>query len=287
MEVGIGLPNTVAETRGPEIVEWARAAEEAGFSSLGTIDRIAYPNFEPLISLTAAAAVTERIRLLTSIILSPLRKSVPLFAKQAVSLDNISGGRLVLGLAVGGREDDYQASGVDFHGRGKIFDAQLAAIKDIWAGKTDYAEPLAPDPVTDGGPTLIIGGSVEVAFNRAAKYGAGWMMGGGPPEFFGPAVQQLESAWSEAGREGTPLKKALAYYSLGPDAEANATRSIGRYYSFFGEDGAKMMAGNVLTSPEAIKQQVSAFEAVGCDELVLFPADPGVEQVTLLHEALG
>src|SRR3954447_26165195 len=106
MEIGIGLPNAVAGTDGRALVEWARRAEDAGFSSLGTIDRIAYPNYESLIALAAAAAVTERIGLVTSILLAPLR-SAALLAKQAASIDNISGGRLTLGLAVGGRADDY------------------------------------------------------------------------------------------------------------------------------------------------------------------------------------
>src|SRR3954447_21259805 len=107
MDVGIGLPNTVLGVDRNGIVEGARAAEDAGFSSLGTIDRIAYPNFESLISLAAAAAVTERIKLTTDILLAPTRRAA-LLAKQAATIDQISDGRLVLGLAVGGREDDYE-----------------------------------------------------------------------------------------------------------------------------------------------------------------------------------
>src|SRR3982751_156332 len=106
MEIGIGLPNAVRDVDRRGIVDWARRAEAAGFSSLGTIDRIVYPNYESLIALAAAAAVTERIRLLTSVLLAPLRPT-PLLAKQAMSVDNISGGRLELALADGGREDDY------------------------------------------------------------------------------------------------------------------------------------------------------------------------------------
>lgn len=80
--------------------------------SLGTIDRIAYPNYESLVSLAAAAAVTERIGLVTDILIAPLRTNSTLFAKQAATIDNLSGGRLTLGLAVGGRPDDYEVSGV-------------------------------------------------------------------------------------------------------------------------------------------------------------------------------
>src|SRR3954463_16261057 len=113
MDVGIGLPNAVRGVDRRGIVEWAQRAEEAGFSTLGTIDRIVYPNYESLIALAAAAAVTERIGLATDILIAPLRRSTALLAKQAATVDSLSGGRLVLGLAPGGREDDYEISGAD------------------------------------------------------------------------------------------------------------------------------------------------------------------------------
>ena len=94
-----------------------------------------YPNYEELIALAAAAAVTSRIRLTTSILLGPLHTNTALFAKQAASLDRISGGRLVLGLGIGGREDDFAASGLTMAGRGRRFDEQLDEMRRIWAGE--------------------------------------------------------------------------------------------------------------------------------------------------------
>src|ERR671933_154228 len=150
MDVGIGLPNAVRGVDRTGIVDWAQRAEATGFSSLGTIDRIAYENYEALIALAAAAAVTERIRLLTSVLLAPLRTNTALFAKQAASVDGLSDGRLVLGLAVGGREDDYELSGVDFSSRGQAFDRQLEDLRRLWDG--DDVGPDAP-----GDPTVIVG----------------------------------------------------------------------------------------------------------------------------------
>src|SRR5438309_3957890 len=127
MDIGIGLPNPVPGTPGRALVDWARRAEERGFAGLATIDRIAYPSYESLIALPAAAAATERIGLLTNVLLGPTRNPV-LLAKEAASVDQISGGRLVLGLAVGARPDDFEAGGQEFRNRGRRWDRDLDII---------------------------------------------------------------------------------------------------------------------------------------------------------------
>jgi alkanesulfonate monooxygenase SsuD/methylene tetrahydromethanopterin reductase-like flavin-dependent oxidoreductase (luciferase family) len=124
MEIGIGLPNPVPGTNGGTLVEWARRAEHMGFSSLATIDRIVYPSYDSLISLAAAAAVTERIGLMTNILIGPLRNEV-LLAKEAASVHRLSGGRLILGLAPGGRRDDFMALGNGFETRGGRLEHQI------------------------------------------------------------------------------------------------------------------------------------------------------------------
>src|SRR6478752_2961126 len=134
MDVAIGLPNAVPGTTGAQLTEWARRAEARGFSSLGTIDRIVYQNYEPITALAAAAAVTERIGLCTSVLLGPLRTNVAELAKQSLSVHALSNGRFTLGIGLGAREDDYEASGVDLKGRGRWLDDALERIKEIWEG---------------------------------------------------------------------------------------------------------------------------------------------------------
>ena len=281
MDVGIGLPNAVRGVQRDGIVDWAQRAEAAGFSTLGTIDRIAYPNWESLTVLAAAAAVTERIGLMTDILISPLRTNWALYAKQAATIDNLSGGRLTLGLAVGGREDDYEASRVDFEGRGKQFDAQLEELTSLWGG-----DQVGPAPVDGKRPKILIGGSAKPAFRRAAQYADGWTMGGGTPDDFKQGLAALKEAFESAGRDETPRTSALFYFSLGDDAQKNAEENIGDYYSFLG-DYASQVVDSAAKDADTLKGYFSAFEEAGADEVVCFPASSDPAQVELLAEAAG
>ena len=164
MEIGIGLPTTIPGVQGNQMIDWARRADRAGFWSLGTLDRITYPNYEPLVALAAAAAVTERIRLTTTILIVPYRESAAILAKQTATIHHLSGGRLVLGAAVGGRPDDYEPFGVPMAGRGKRFEEMLEEVKRLWAGdERGIAGGVGPD-VSANPPQLIIGGQADVAF---------------------------------------------------------------------------------------------------------------------------
>jgi alkanesulfonate monooxygenase SsuD/methylene tetrahydromethanopterin reductase-like flavin-dependent oxidoreductase (luciferase family) len=286
MEVGIGLPTTIRGVERDQTLEWARRAEARGFSSLGTIDRIVYDNYDPLIALAAAAAVTERIRLATTILIVPYRANGVLVAKQAASLDRLSGGRLVLGAAVGGREDDYIASGVDFHARGRGFDRMLQQWHDVWAGESfGTAGAVGPRPPR-GRPTLIVGGAVDAAFERAARYGDGWIMGGGSPDQFTERAAKARAAWEAAGREGAPRLMSLAYFALGDRAEQAANDYLRDYYAFTGEF-AGMIADSAAKDAATVSRYVQAFSDAGCDELVVFPCDPDPGQVDLLADAVA
>jgi alkanesulfonate monooxygenase SsuD/methylene tetrahydromethanopterin reductase-like flavin-dependent oxidoreductase (luciferase family) len=285
MKIGIGLPTTIPGATGSQVVDWARRADAAGFSCLGTIDRIVYPNYEPLVALGAAAAVTERIELTTAILILPSRASAAVVAKQAASVHALSGGRLVLGMAVGGREDDFDAADVPFEHRGTRFEQMVEEMKRLWAGEErGSAGGVGPD-VSDNPPTIIIGGQVDAAFRRAAKYGDGWILGGGSPDYFPGAAEKIEAAWRAEGREGEPRKMSLTYFSLDDDPEAATRSTIGDYYAFAPEY-AEMAVAGVAKSEEEVKERVRGFEQAGCDELIMFPSSSDPGQVDKLAAAV-
>lgn len=287
MDLGIGLPNAVPSTTGKQLTDWARAAEEAGFSTLGTIDRIVYPSYESLVALSAAAAVTERIRLATDVLLGPLRQNPSLIAKQMLSLDAVAGGgRTVLGIGAGGREDDFEVGGLSMSGRGAWLDSALEKILAIWNGEGEVESKVGPRPQDDR-PTLLVGGYVQASFERAARFGDGWTQGGSGPDQFEEDAANVEEAWKRHGREGEPYKMALTYFSLGPDAEKDAQASLGSYYAYLGEESSAMIVANAVKDADSVKAVVSSFESKGCDELILFPSSPDPEQVTLLADAAG
>jgi alkanesulfonate monooxygenase SsuD/methylene tetrahydromethanopterin reductase-like flavin-dependent oxidoreductase (luciferase family) len=282
MDVGVGLPTTIDGVDAATVLEWARRAEAAGFSALGTIDRLVYGNWESLVALAAAAAVTERIALTTSILLTPLRPNAAMLAKQTATLDRLSDGRLVLGLAVGGRADDYEASGLDITRRGRVFDAQLEELHAVWSGERG----IGPAPARAGGPQVVIGGTSDAAIRRAVAHGTGWIAGGGGVGAFAATAARVRDAWADAGRDGRPRLLALGYYALGPDARATADAYIQHYYGFLGPV-AEQIAASVLVSDDQVRDDVAAFEAAGCDELILFPSSPDLSQVDLLASARG
>jgi alkanesulfonate monooxygenase SsuD/methylene tetrahydromethanopterin reductase-like flavin-dependent oxidoreductase (luciferase family) len=283
VDIGIGIPNSVRGATGPQLLDWARRAEAAGFSSLGTIGRVAYPTYEELTVLTAAGVVTERIGLLSNILLAPSRSTAEL-AKQAATAQELTGGRLTLGVATGGREDDYALTGRDFAARGRRFDEQLADLRRAFTGEAlaEGSAPVVPDgsrPVP-----ILIGGTSDAAIRRTVEYGIGWTAGGVPPQMVAPFVERVRAAWRDAGREGAPRIAALNYFGLGDTGEKSRGYLLD-YYGFLGPEMAAMIAGSAHRSPESIKEVIAAFREAGVDELILDPTVSDPAQVDLLAKA--
>lgn len=287
MKIGIGLPNAIRGATGDLQIEWARRAEARGFSSLGTIGRIAFPSYSELIVLAAAAGATERIGLVTDILLGPIYNPV-LLAKDLASLDQLSSGRFTLGASVGMRPDDFAITQQDLSTRGRRWDEALELMHSVWLGTpppgTD--QPVGPTPTNGSRVPILVGGNSDATLRRLVRWGVGWTAGGAPPEAMAPFVERVRAAWTEGGREGEPRIVALNYFALGPNAEVGAQKSLGDYYSFAGPYVERVVAG-CHKSPGAVGEIAKKFEDVGVDELIFFPAIPEVEQVDLLAEAVN
>jgi alkanesulfonate monooxygenase SsuD/methylene tetrahydromethanopterin reductase-like flavin-dependent oxidoreductase (luciferase family) len=288
MKLGIGLPNTMAhETDRRLMLEWARLADEAGFWALGTIDKPNYDSWDPLVTLAGVAGVTERARLATTILQLPDRNEV-LVAKHAAVVDRLSEGRLVLGVAQGAREDDYEALGAEFRGRAERLEAQVRRIREIWAGARESDREhgvLGPAPLQEPGPPIWIGGSTEPAIDRALRVGDGFVFGTRGAQAMAELTPTLREQAAEQGKSDYTIA-GLAYVGVGDDAARaleEATHHVLRYY------------GQLWTEPEnlihhgpadKIAEEVAAYAEAGLDVLMLFPEIPSLGQVERLAEAV-
>lgn len=285
MKIGIGLPNPVPGTPGSAILEYARRADRFGFHGLATIDRLVYPSYDTLATHAAAAAVTTRVQLLSNILLAPLYPPT-LLAKSAASIDQLSGGRFTLGVAVGARADDFAVAGREMSSRGKDLDDGLELMHRAWRGKPfGDGKPICPTPTNGERVPMLFGGTSEATVRRVVTWGAGWTAGGGGPEMAAPLMQRVRAAWERAGRTGEPRLAALAYFSLGDDVADQSRAYLRDYYAFTGPY-ADQIAEGALRTPAAIREAVAKFTDAGCTELYFDATISSPDQVDRLAEVV-
>ena len=284
MRIGVGLPSAIAGVDGAALLEWARCADETGFSSLGAVDRLVYDSYEPVIAVTGAAAVTSRIGLMTTTLVGPMRTNTALLAKQLASLDAISGGRLTVGLSIGSRDEDYAAGGVTTARRGRRLEEQMEELSRIWDGEV-RGSAGAIGPSLKRRPQILFGGYVEATARRVAAYADGWIGGGAGPQRFADFVPTVRETWEATGRAGAPRLVAIAYFALGNGARERADKYLLGYYSLLGEGAARVAAG-ASADEDAIAGIVSTYAELGCDELLFFPCSGEIEQLTRLTDVV-
>ena len=209
MDFGVALPNFKygANPSAEHILGVAQAAEQAGYTSIWTTDHILvgpehprYGNvYESLVTLTWVAAHTDRIRIGTSVLVLPMRNAV-LAAKQLATLDALAPGRLIVAVAVGWNEEEYDFVGAPFHQRGRLLDESIGVLRNLWTEAQPrfqgefyhYGEALfEPKPSQPGGPPIWIGGNSAAAVRRAGLLGDGWHGDEVMPDDFGRAVERM------------------------------------------------------------------------------------------------
>jgi alkanesulfonate monooxygenase SsuD/methylene tetrahydromethanopterin reductase-like flavin-dependent oxidoreductase (luciferase family) len=285
MRIAIGLPSRVASASGAVILEWVTGAERGPFSSVVVTDRVVSQALEPLTVLAMAAGATRRIRLMSSVVIGPTRETT-LLARQAATIDVLSGGRLTLGIGIGVRANDYLATGFDFHRRGRRAEEQLPALRRLWSGEalSDEVGAIGPRPCSADGPELLIGGYVPAIVERIAKWGNGYMApGGGEPQSLLKMWRQIEQAWQEAGRKGKPRWVGASYYALGPNAADHANRYIAANYGYNPDLAARRLS-TLPTSTAAVEEAIKRQGDMGVEEFILRPCADDLEQMDRLAE---
>lgn len=288
----MNLPVMVPGLDRATILEWARRIDAGPWATLAAGERITFPNPEVMVTLSAAAAVTERVRLAFTVIVLPLHSAV-LMAKQVATLDVISGGRVVLGLGVGARVEDYAAAGAPFDARRlRRMEAQIATLRRVWAGENvveGALRPVEPLPLQAGGPPLWAGALAPDSIRRAARWADG-VCGFS----FGPAAEEVafawetaRAAWREADRP-QPRLVSSCWFALGPQARAQLDTYLHRYLNFMGADVARLLARTVTTdSPAALRRVVRELADCGTDELLLVPTTADPDELRRVEDALA
>ena len=285
MRIAIGLPSRVSSASGAVMLEWITRAERGPFSSVVVTDRVVSQSLEPLTALAMAAGATQRVGLMTSVVIGPTRETT-LLARQAATIDVLSGGRLTLGIGIGVRENDYLATGFDFHRRGRRAEEQLPILRRLWSGESlsDEIGAIGPRPCRASGPELLIGGYVPAIVQRIAKWGDGYMApGGGEPENLIKTWRQIEIAWQQAGRAGKPRWVGASYYALGPNAQDYASRYINANYGYNPDLAARRLS-TLPASDSAVEESIKRQADMGVDEFILRPCADELEQMDRLAE---
>ena len=286
MKLGIGLPNTMPqETDRSLMLGWARLADEAGFEVLGTIDKPNYDSWEPLATLAGVAGVTDRIGLATTILQLPNRNEV-MVAKQAAVLDQLSAGMLVLGVAQGGREDDYDLLGAGYAGRSGRFERQVERIREIWEGARAADQGhgvLGPAPVQRPAPPIWAGASTPKAVERALRVADGFLYGTAGSAAMEERTPGIREGFAAVGKPEATVA-GLAYVAVGDDPQKALDEAAHHVLRYYGQLWTE--PGNLIHHGPASKlaDEIAAYERAGIDVLIVVPQIPRLDQVEQLAE---
>lgn len=277
LEVGLALPILVPDVGPRTSLDFARRAEEAGAHSVWAGDRLVFSNQEPLLNLAAAASVTSRVRLGTSVLLGTLRPPA-LLAKMVATLDEMSGGRVILGLGVGSRADDFAAEQLDFAHRGGRAEELVDILRIAWRGEPLKYDgkfyqldvgPVGPRPVQPHIPVWF-GGSAESALKRIGRIGDGYIGGsGGGPAGFRASWGKIRGYAEASGRDPASVTPAALIYACVDDdrarAEELAAAHLRNYYGPRRTDTSSFMLG----SPDQCLEIANAYVEAGVQTFII------------------
>ena len=291
MQIGMTVPSMIAGLDRGMLLEWFRRIDDGPFSTLAVGERIAYPNVELFTTLAAAAAVTERVRLMTTVVVLPAHPAIEV-AKMAATIDVLSGGRLTLGVGVGGRDEDYRALERADARRHQTLDDQVALLRRVWAGAppVEGMHPVGPRPVQVGGPPLYSGALGPKSIGRSARWATGvtgFLLDPLGEDAAG-TFKTIDEAWRRAGRDEPPRHITSFWYALGTDGADRLHAYAQRYLGIFGDEVAAAMAAACSAHGlGAVLEAIERLEDAGCDEVLLVPTSADPTELDVLVDALA
>lgn len=290
-KIGLLIPTTFSSNPPSlrELQSFAKEAESLGFDSLWTIDRLIHPGyvFDPLATISMLVAVTDRIKFGTSILLTAFRNAVHL-AKFLSTLDHLIGGRLILGASLGGRDGEYEASGVSVRQRVARLNENIKVMRMLWnqdvaSFKGHFydlrAVSMNPKPVERAIP-IYIGGRAETVLRRAARIADGWIAGASfPPNEFAAVVQKVKKLLDQFGRDQSSFSVVKLLYTWVADDRALAKRVIKKWADAYYQrdyDVERYCAfGNATECGSIIEQFIEA----GAETVILGPPSTDLSQI--------
>jgi alkanesulfonate monooxygenase SsuD/methylene tetrahydromethanopterin reductase-like flavin-dependent oxidoreductase (luciferase family) len=213
-------------------------------------------------------------------------------AKQAATIDVLSGGRLTLGVGVGGRDQDYAAVGTSTAARFARLDEQVEIMRAVWRGEVVMQDvpPIGPTPVQPGGPPILTASMGPKSLARSAKWADG-LSGfdlAPDPEAVARTFDAVRIAWTKCGRSSAPWLSTSTWFALGDGAPERLSGYARNYLSTFGDAAATAMAGLCrLHDPGVLREVVAALGETGCDEFVLVPTTDDPTELDRLTTALA
>jgi len=285
------IPSMIDRTDRDTFLAWCRRVDEGPFSTLAVGERITYHNLEMMTSLAAAASVTERVRLMSTVVILPMHPA-NLIAKQMATIDVISGGRLDVGVGVGGRDADFRAVEGRFDHRHQRMDDQVAQMRRVWAGEPAAPDlgPIGPRPVQAGGPPVYAGVLGPKAIARAAQWAVGVTGFVTDPDQAQAELTfiNVRDAWDAAGRSEPPVLTTSFWYGLGADGDERARAYARRYLGIFGDDFAVAMADSMtMTTEAALLAGLGGLADAGCDEIILVPTTDDLDELDRTIEVIN
>jgi alkanesulfonate monooxygenase SsuD/methylene tetrahydromethanopterin reductase-like flavin-dependent oxidoreductase (luciferase family) len=280
------MPVMEPDLDAPTLQAWAKAIDDGPYSSLCWGERIAFDNPEAITLLGALAAWTGRVRLVTTVVVPQLHDPVML-AKALATGDMLSGGRLTVGLGIGGRREDYEAVGADSATQTMRGMAQLVAtMRRVWAGEkvTDSVLPVGPAPVQEAGPRLLVGTTGPKTVQSAAAWADG--LAGTTLDLDTAKQNQLydvaRTAWARAGKPKPHLATSF-WFAIGDadSARAQVHRHLRRYMNWIPIEYVDAMAPSTgwAGTEDQLASVLQQFDDIGTDEVHLIPTSSDVEQM--------